>query len=315
MANETTTTTANDIISSEAIEAAALDYAHDWTVISPLVRPFSLIGAGSSTKQLWRFQSDMGTVGDGGSGVDTEFDATEATDLSNTALDTDQVQITVSEYGVMRTITDNVFEDQISGIDFINLVVSESARILLTAFEDDLAALLGAFSNTSGSTGVALALTDLTAAIVAIRNRGTRAPDGLAIVLDEQAASDFEDAVVATNAAAAVFAGSADRFLGITRDAQNGLLDGSIGTYRGFPIWQTGLTDTANAGADVESAVFIHHSPANAPFAALGMVTSREFRVETERDASLRGTEHVATMRKGVGELNDDSGQTLITDA
>jgi hypothetical protein len=315
MANESTTTTLNDIVGSEVIDAVGKDYVHDWTVITPLLQPFSLIGQGTSTYQLWRLQSDMGTVGANGDGVDTEFDATEATDLSNTALDTDQIQLTASEYGVMRTLTDNVFEDSISGIDFLNVVVADAARILVTAFEDDCAALLGAFSNTAGSTGVNITLANMTTCIVGIRNRGVRAPDGLCFVLDEQAASDYEDLIVSTNAAAAVYAGSADRFLGLNRDGNNGLTNGMIGEFRGNPVYMTGLTDTANTAADVESACFVPYTPANGPMAALGCVTAREFRVEQDRDASLRGTEFVATMRKGCGELYDAAGQTLITDA
>lgn len=314
MANESTTTTMNDIISSEVIEVVGLDYAYDWSGISRFCLPGSLIGTGSATQQFWRLQSVMGTVGDAGNGVDTEFDGTEGTDLANTALSTDQVQVTASEFGIKRTLTDNVFEDSIGGMQFVQMVVSDAARILMTAFEDDLAALLGNFSNTAGSTGANLSLANLSTCIVGIRNRGVRAPDGLVFYLDEQQVTDFEDAITNTDAAAAQYAGAADRFLQMDRDANNGLTDGAAGQYRGVPIHMTGLTDTANSNADVEGACFVPFTPANRPFAALAMTTAREFRVNTQRQEGLRATEYVATMRKGGGELNDVCGQTIISD-
>lgn len=315
MANESTTTTMNDIAHSEAIEPAALDYAHDFLTIAPLCMPVDISNVSTNTWQAWRLASDMGTVADGGTSVDAEFDATEATDLSNTALDTDQVQITPSEYGVMRTLTDNVVEDSLRGIDFLNMIAMDSARILMTALEDDLASLLGDFSNTTGTSGADLTLANMSTCIINIRTRGVRAPDGLVFVLNDQQAADWENAITSTNSATAQYSGTADAFLGIRGDANAGLTNGAIGFHRGFPVFMSGLTDTANAGADVEGACFVPFTAANRPFSALALVTKREFRVRTERDESLRATEFVATQRKGGGELNDVCGETLVTDA
>jgi len=315
MANETTTTTANDVIRSEIINVAALEMAKERLGVTRLYRPVTL-GQGTATYQFWRPQNASGTPLAGGGGVDTEFDATEATDLANTAFSTDQVQIGVSEYGIMRTLTDNILEDGIGGADFVNIVVRDSMRIIMEAIEDDAVALLGDFSNTSGSTTVDLALTDLDDAIVSLRGRGVMAPGGLAFVLNDQAIVDFENAMVSTNAAAAVYANSADSFLDMGRAANNGLSEGAVGRYRGIPIFMSGLTDPANAGADVESALFVPYAgSANSGWEALCEVTKRPMRFESERNASLRGTEYVATARVGHGELNDDFGQTIISDA
>jgi hypothetical protein len=47
---------------------------------------------------------------------------------------------------------------------------------------------------------------------------------------------------------------------------------------------------------------------------AIGFVSQWDIRVEFERDASLRGTEIVATANYGVGEIDDSSGVGLLTD-
>jgi hypothetical protein len=315
VANETTTTTMNDITLAAVIEPTFLDYAHDWVVAAPLVRQFDARGKGSAVVSIPSFASDMGTVGAHGTGVDTEFDGTEATDLSNIALDTNTVSITAAEYGVLRTITDNVFEDSIGGLDLLNRVVADCARILMTAYESDIVTLFGSFSAGVGSTTVDLTVANMIAAQVAIRQSGIRAPDGVSYVLDEQQVDDLEAALIAGNAAASVYAGATDRLMDVDKGPNNGMGNGHVMRFRGYPVYSSGLTLTANAAADVAGACFVHSSPSNDPFAAIGTSISREFRMETQRDASMRATEVVCTMRKGVAEISDASGQYVITDA
>ena len=160
MANETTTTTLNDVVYSYVIEPTFLDYAHDWIVATPFFRRFSLVGKPSNVLQVPRLATNMGTVGDGGGGVDAEFDATEGTDLStNTALSTDNVQFTAAEYGLVHKITDNVREDSILGGD-MSMYISNAARILTTAVEDSALALPAGLSNSVGSSGVDLTIAE-----------------------------------------------------------------------------------------------------------------------------------------------------------
>jgi len=313
---ESTTTTLNDVYYSAIIDPLMMDYAHDWVVATQFLREYSLIGQASNAVDAWSLASDMGTVGDGGSGVDTEFNATQATDLSNTALDSNKVTLTASEFGVMRTITDNVLEDSIAGIDWLRIVLQDSTRILMTCLEDDVCALLSAFSNTYGVSGADLTVAQMLAAQVGIRKRGIRAPDGLVYVLDEQQVDDVEAALIANSTSSAVYTAAQDRLLGSPGLGANaGMSNGQVMTFRGYPVWSSGLTDTADSGANVTGACFVPSSPANDSMAALGIVWKRMFRLETDRDISLRATEYVATMRVGVGELLDAAGSSIITDA
>lgn len=316
MSNESTTTTINDVYYSAIISPLMHDYAHDWVVATQFLKEFSLVGQASNAQDVWSLASDMGTVGAHGSGVATAFNATEGTDLGNTQLDTNKKTITCSEYGVMRTLTDNVLEDSIGGIDWMRIILSDSTRILMTALEDDVCALFSGFSNSVGTTTADLTIAQLLAAQVGIRTRGVRAPDGVVYVLDDQQVDDVEAALISSSASQATYAMAADRVLGAPGPGpQNGMSNGNVLTFRGAQVWATGLTDTANTAADVVGACFVPSTPANDNMAALGIAWKRMFRLETDRDISLRGTEYVSTMRAGVGELMDEAGTAIITDA
>lgn len=314
MAGESTTATINDVYYSAIIQPMMMDYAHDWVTVTQFLREYSLVGQASNAADIWSLASDMGTVATG-TGVDTEFNATQGSDLANTALDTNKVTLTAAEYGVMRTITDNVMEDSIGGIDWLRIVVNDAVRILMTALEDDACALLGGFSNTVGSSGNDLTIAQLLSAQVGVRTRGVRAPDGGVYVLNDEQVANVEAALIASSTSMAVYP-AGDRVLGSPGLGPNaGMSNNQVLSFRGYPVWATGLSDTANAGADVTGAFLVHSTPANDQMAALGIVWKRMFRLETDRDISLRATEYVATMRAGVGELFDAAGTSIITDA
>jgi hypothetical protein len=314
MSGESTTTTLNDVYYSAIISPMMMDYAHDWVVATQFFREYSLVGQASNAVDVWSLASDLGTVGAHGAGYDTEFNGTEASDLANTALDTNKVTLTAAEYGVMRTITDNVLEDSIGGIDWARLVLSDAVRILMLALESDATALVDDFSNTTGTSGSDLTIAQLLAAQVAIRVRGVRAPDGVVYVLADEQVNNVEAALIATSTSVTTYATAADRILGGPgAGPNNGMSNGHVMSFRGYPVWSSGVNPTT--GADDTGACFVHSTPSNDPMAALGIVWKRMFRLETDRDISLRSTEYVATMRVGVGELFDAAGQSIITDA
>ncbi len=315
MAQESTTTSLNDIVYSAWIELAWLGYAMDWIVAQQFFRRFSLIGRPSATAQIPRLDSNMGSVGDTGQGVDSEFDATEGTDLANTQATTSNIQCTVSEYALMRTITDNVEEDSVNGLDAIDRLLIDAARILMTAFEDDCVGLFGSLANSVGTTTADLTVAQALAAQVGIRTRGHPAPDGVVYVLDDQQNFDLEAALTNVGTNQAAYTMAVDRLLGVDRTANNGMGNGHTMFFRGYPVYSTGLTDTANSGADVVGACLVPSSPANDSQATFAQVDKRPFRVEPQRDASLRASELVFSMRKGASEATDGSGTNITTDA
>ena len=310
-----TTSTANDILYAAVIEQSWLDYAADWVVAQQFFRPYSLVGKPSNALDIPVSATNMGTVGDGGGGVDTEFDGTQATDLSATTWSTDKVTATCAEYALMRTLTDNIGEDSVAGLDIMNVVLSDAARILMTALEDDAVALFASLSNSVGSTGSDITLAQAIAAQVNIRKRGFRAPDGVVYVLDEQQVDDLEAILIATSTSMVSYGASAEKLIGVDSTANNGMGNGHVFNLRQSPVFSSGLTDTANTGADVVGACFVPYSEANAPHTTFALVDKRPFRMEMQRDASLRANEIVFTMRKAVAEIRDGSGTAIITDA
>jgi hypothetical protein len=314
-----TTTTLNDITYSAAIDTVFMGYVMDFRVVEPFLREYDLAGRGSATIQVPSLASNLGTVGDGGTGVDTEFNGTEGTDLSTTTTQsTNSVTIASAEYAVYMLITDNVGEDSVpGGADAVmEEIMQNAAEILLQAYEDDVWALFAALNGGTavGTSGQNITLANLSTAIVTVRNNGVRAPDGLVGCLAPIQAQDIEEAVTATSTSMAIYDATSDRFMNLQRATDNGLGNGFCFAYRGVPFFMSGLADAANTNADKVGAVFVPSTPGNNRYAALGKTISRPLRIEFQRDATQRGDEIVATMRWGSGELQDKAGVPLVTD-
>lgn len=315
MANEVTGTTVNDVIYSAVIEAVLLSALSERANAIMLARESSLIGKPSNALDIPVMDSYWGSPADDGVGVDTEFNATEATELSNTGVTTSKVTVTAAEYGVAHELTDNVSEDSVDGIDLLGTLEGTMMGVLALAMEDDMLAQFANLSSSVGTSGSDLTVAQLLAAQTGIRVRGGIAPDGLAYVLDNQQGDDVEAALIATNAAQAVYAQAADRLLAYSPSANNGMDNREIMRFRGYPVIVSGLTDTANAAADVVGACFIPSSARNDEHATYAQVWKRLPRFETERHAKKRTTDLVATARWGVAELRDGTGTKIVTDA
>lgn len=316
MANETTTTTLDDLTNASLVQPYLVRALTEIPGYAGFAKEFNLIGQPTKTAKIPTETSYWGAANDRGAGVDTEFNGTEATELGNTAVSTGGVTIAAGEYGVAIEITDNVPEDSISAFDMLMQFDQRMLHVLLLAMDDDLLALFAGLSNAVGSTGVDLSIAQMLQAQTDLITRGVQA-EGVVYVLDNQQASDITAALIATNAAQAVYAMAVDRILSWQPTPNNGLVSRQISTFRGYPVYVSGLTDTINAGADVAGACFVPSTAANDAFGhtTFGSVWKRLPRFETERHAKKRTTDLVMTDRWGVGELLDGSGTLIGTDA
>lgn len=318
MANETTTTTLDDLTHASLIEPYLIAALSEQPGLYRFCKEFDLRGKSTKALDIPIETSWWGSANDDGAGVDTEFNATEGTVLSNTAVSINtKVTITAAEYGVAIEVTDNVDEDSVDGLDLMLRLEQRMLHVLSLAMEDDFLALFPSLSNSVGSTGVDLAVAQLLDAITGIRIRGAVA-DSLVGVLDNAQATDLQTALIATNAAAAVFALSADRIINYNPSADRGLsAQRQVATFAGVPMFTSGLTDTANSGADVVGAVFTPSTAFNdqTGHVTYGMAWKRLPRFEMERNAKLRTTDLVMTCRWGVAEMNDGSATKIVTDA
>ena len=291
MANETTKTTLTELVEGEAIAPVILEYAADFTVSAPFMRLVDLRGVPTSVASFPRWV------------LDTAADLTEATDVSTvTELETTQASATAAEVGFRRDITDDVLEDTIIGGQLFQFLAMDAGKLLGIMLEDDICALYPSLGNSVGSSGSNLTIANMVEAQASIRKQ--KMQGSLVYILDDQQAEDYQvaQAADATSNTAA--------FYDIQSEAGNAFL----GAFMNAEVWQTGLTDTANTGANVVGACFIRgdRNPASACF---GMAISRDVRTETERNASLRATEFVATAKWGVAEIADESGVKIVTDA
>lgn len=314
MTLETTLTTLTELVHSEWINPFILSYAENYKNPSQFLLRMDPLN-GSTTVSAPRWVSDEGDVNDEGAAVDTEYDATEAMDLDNTALETLDETFSISEYGLMRTVTDHVFESAQSAASVLASLTPNAASTLMAAGNQTACALFASFTNQSGDTSAdALTIPFVDDAVYDLAERGVTGE--LVGILHHDQVRHFSDAIQATSTNIATYASAADRQMAHEASMDQGRnVDGFAFRYKGVDFYRNGLCATANTGANVVGAIFARGDiPAQADMAAIGQGSLREFRLETERNASLRATEFVYTMRWGCGIVNNAHGQEVISD-
>src|SRR5512139_857448 len=206
IAGATTTTSLTELINSEFINDFIGDYLGNYKNPSQFFLPIN-ISNGASTVSQPRWVSDVGTVPEDGAAVDTEFDATEATDLTANELETIDATFSVVEYGLLREPSDTALED--ATIITIQDIVENAVGILMDAMNDDACALFANLSNSSGSTGVDLSVANVNDALYQLARRGAKGE--LVGIFDNIQVEDFSNALEAASTSMAVYSGTADR--------------------------------------------------------------------------------------------------------
>jgi len=275
MANETTTTSLNDLI--PAIVAEAMFVASERSIMRGLVKNFSVPAGSGLTVNVPVYAAQ------------TAAGVAEGTDLTNTAVSTGIATLTVAEAGIMTTITDLVANSASSN------VVADVGRLFGEAvarkMDKDLLALFAGFSTVVGTNATELTAASIFKAVARLRSAGVPG-DALACVLSPEQAYDLKKVI--TNTYANPAAGNVQN---------EAMQTGYIGLLAGVPVYETGNLDGV---ADVFKGGLFHRD-------ALGLALMNDIRIEAQRDASLRATELVATATYGVGELYDAYGVQLIS--
>jgi len=282
MANETTSSTLSELYTE--IVAEALFVASERSIMKPLVKNYAITGGGKSVEVPIYAAVSAAAVAD-------------ATDLANTAINPSSVTITASENGIMTTLTDlgrNAAPRNVAA-DIGKLFGEAIARKIDT----DLTALFGGFSNTVGSATTVMSAALIFNAVAKLRATGVPS-DNLACILHPNIAYDLKSGLSNT------FANPAN---GVGNEA---LRTGFAGQIAGVSIYETSnMADSSgnNPGTtgDYKGAVF--HSD------SLGLAMMQDLKIETQRDASLRADEIVATAVYGVGELQDSYGCEVEADS
>ena len=178
-------------------------------------------------------------------------------------------------------------------------VVADIGRLfgegIAKKIDQDLIALFDGFSVTLGDGTGAISAASIFNAASTLRAEGLPI-DQCVAVLHPKIAYDLKANL--TNTFANPNAG----------DLQNeAMRNGFVGSLAGVQIFETSnMSNTGNAG-DYKGAIF-HRD-------ALALAMMQDLKIETQRDASLRADEIVATAVYGVGELHDSYGVELHFDS
>jgi N4-gp56 family major capsid protein len=267
------------------IVAEALFVAQERSIMRGLVRNYTMPMNSGKTLQVPKY------------GVQTAVDLTEGTDMTNTSADVQvnpgKSDLTVKEVGIMTTLTD--YARNTSESDVVSDLGKIFGEAIAKKIDEDLIALFDGFSNTIGDGTTAMSAAVIAQSIATLRTNAVPATD-LACVLHPQIAYDLKANITNTfaNPAAGVIQNEA-------------MASGYLGTLFGVPCFETNAFSNTGSAGDFKGAVF-HRD-------ALGLATMKDISIETQRDATLRADEVVATAVYAVGELHDSYGVELHYDS
>ena len=280
MANETTSSTLSELF--ENITQEAIFTFQETSVMRPLVTLYPIVGSGK-TVEVPVYPAITASA------------VNEATDLTNTAVNPTSETITASEVGVMTTLTD-LARDSASrnvGADIGKLFGEAIAKKVDT----DLATLLDSFTTTLDSAGgVELTADKLFQAQAILRSLNVPAP--YYGVFSPKAVFNLKKTLTSAGYNTTAYA--------LSDIGNEALTNGYVGRVAGIDIFEN-ANISINANDDSAGGVFHPMS--------LGLALKEDFKVETQRDASLRGTEIVASICYGTGVIKNNYGVRVISDS
>ena len=274
-----TTTTLNDLL--PAITAEAMFVANERSIMRGLVKNYSIPASNGKTITVPIYPTQSAAA------------LTEGDEVSNTAVSTDGVTLTVSTVAIRTMITDLVRASSASN------VVADMGRLFGEAIakkmDQDLLALFSSFSTGVGSASTAFSAAVLAQAVARLRANAVPG-DALACVVNPYVAYDLKSALTNT---------FANPNAGIIQN--EAMQTGYVGTLFGVPVFESSnIVDNGTAG-DYVGAVF-HRD-------ALGLAMIGDISIETQRRASFVGDDIVASAHYGVGELYDGYGCKITADS
>ena len=278
MANESTSSTLSELYTEIVAEAEFV--IQEKSIMKNLVKNYTIAGGGKSVEVPIYSAISASAVA-------------EATDLSNTAVNPTSVTITASEVGVMTTLTD------LARNSASRNVAADIGRLfgegIAKKMDEDLIALFDGFSVTLGDGTGQIAASSIFNAASTLRASGLPVEECYA-VLHPKIAYDLKANLTNT------FANANANDL-----VNEALRSGYVGSIAGIQVFETSnMANTGTAG-DYKGGIF--HKD------ALGLAMMQDIKIETQRDASLRADEIVATAVYGVGKLHDSYGVELHFDS
>ena len=278
MSNESTSSTLSELYTEIVAEAQFV--ASEKSIMRNLVKNYAISGGGKAVEVPVYAAVSAAAVA-------------EATDLANTAINPTSVTITASEVGVMTTLTDLARNSAPRNVaaDIGKLFGEALAR----KQDTDLTGLFNGFDSALGDGTTAISSAAIFNALSTLRENALNIDD-CPVVFHPKIAYDLKAGLTNT------FANANANDL-----ANEALRSGFVGRLAGMPVFETSnMSNSGNAGDYIGAA--IHKD-------ALAIAMMQDVKIETQRDASLRADEIVATSVYGVGEIHDSYGVQLRYDS
>lgn len=281
MANSTSSTLAGLFTT---IQQTALFTMQEKAFMRPLVRNYNLTGQPGKAAHVGIYPSI----------ATSSITSGENSDASATTITATEKTFTATEVAIMATLTDmardSTADDSAAAIGRI------LGETLARKVDEDIAALFTGFSTgASGGSGTELTPDDILEAIAQLRANSVVGPY-IGVFHPYQT---YNLRKVLANAGAATVPALSD----VGNEVLRG---GYIGRLFGVDIFESAVVTGTSAGAYVGA---VMHAD------ALAFCLKKDLVLESQRDASLRATEIVASMSYAVGELFDLHGVKIITDA
>lgn len=284
MANEVTTAagSAGELIAAEIVSRLVIDAAYAEAVLPPLVRVADISSDSTLSVEFPKWP------------LLTASDLTEATDMSNTSVNTASTLLTADEAGIMITVTDMLLNG--AGLGGLEPFAAELGKALANKIDADLLASASSFTNSVGTSGVDMTEDDFLSAIYTLELGNGKGP--FVAVLHPYQVSNLRRAIAASTGA--VWGGPSTPAADL----------GSLGTLYGVDIVQSTNCASVNVNADRMGVMMPLGNQSG-----LAYVLKTGAKTEFQRDASLRATEIVVTAVYGHGCVNAaaSGGVKIIT--
>ena len=272
----TTSATLDDLFVN--IVAQARFTAEEQSLMLGLVTQYNIAGQAGKTVQVPKYPAI------------TAADLTEGTAPSDTDVSTSSVTVTCAEVGNSVLLTDLAAMGAGNPAEELGTVLGNA---IATKIDSDLIGLFSGFSSALGAAGAEITVADLFKAAATLR--AAKVTGSMAAVVHPFQAYQLKAGL--TNTFANPNGG----------DLQNeAMRNGYVGSIAGIDVYESANV-SIDGSDDAVAGVFAPE--------ALAIAIKRDFNLETQRNATRRGTEMVATAIYGVAELDDSFGVKITADA
>ena len=231
--------------------------------------------------------------------------ATDGADMGTvTSITTAARSATISEHVIRADVTDLAVMGNAE--DLTGNVGKILGNAVAAKLDDDLVELGKSFSQTQSSAGTALALSHIFGSMRLLRAASAPFPYNLVLspkqVWGEKGIISLlhDDAVTGSNSKPMSLMG---------QKGEEAMANGWVGSIAGFNVyWSDQIDEDVGSGGDAAGFAFSKGA------IGLGVGANGLFRIESERNASFRSTEYVATGFWGEVEIKDAFGVYILTD-